>query len=56
MNGSFNWTRSASGQNNENVMVLDDSVMIQTFQGEFDRIWKKFDPANKKAEKPVDKN
>jgi len=42
INGSFNWTRSASDKNNENVQVTDNFQMICEFRREFERLWKKF--------------
>eukprot|EP01118_Nematostelium_gracile_P014102 TRINITY_DN543_c0_g1_i2.p1 TRINITY_DN543_c0_g1~~TRINITY_DN543_c0_g1_i2.p1 ORF type:complete len:255 (-),score=68.55 TRINITY_DN543_c0_g1_i2:115-843(-) len=42
INGSFNWTRSASTKNNENVTILDDVALIASFRREFERLWKFF--------------
>jgi phosphatidylserine/phosphatidylglycerophosphate/cardiolipin synthase-like enzyme len=42
LNGSYNWTRSAFTKNEENVLVTDDARFIKRFQGEFDRLWKRF--------------
>lgn len=42
LNGSYNWTRSAFTQNEENVLVTDDAGLIRSFQGEFDRLWARF--------------
>eukprot|EP01027_Heterolobosea_sp_BB2_P011733 GEZU01017062.1.p1 GENE.GEZU01017062.1~~GEZU01017062.1.p1 ORF type:complete len:278 (+),score=112.20 GEZU01017062.1:981-1814(+) len=42
INGSFNWTRSASDSNNENVIISDDPVLIRKFDAEFERLWKLF--------------
>ncbi|GLC49564.1 hypothetical protein PLESTB_000259100 [Pleodorina starrii] len=42
MNGSFNWTRQAVTGNNENVTVLADPALIQSFQGQFNRLWDMF--------------
>lgn len=39
INGSFNWTRSAAMQNQENIVLSDDKGLIRTFQQEFDRLW-----------------
>jgi phosphatidylserine/phosphatidylglycerophosphate/cardiolipin synthase-like enzyme len=41
-NGSFNWTRSASTSNNENLVVSADAYLVRCFAGEFDSLWKKF--------------
>lgn len=40
INGSFNWTRSAAMQNQENIVLSDDKGLVQTFQQEFERLWK----------------
>jgi phosphatidylserine/phosphatidylglycerophosphate/cardiolipin synthase-like enzyme len=39
LNGSFNWTRSASRVNEENVMVTSEAAAVAAFRGEFDRLW-----------------
>lgn len=40
--GSFNWTRSASEGNEENLVVTDDIRLIRAFAGRFERLWAKF--------------
>lgn len=40
--GSFNWTRSASVYNHENLMVIDDERSAQSFQSEFESLWTTF--------------
>jgi phosphatidylserine/phosphatidylglycerophosphate/cardiolipin synthase-like enzyme len=39
MTGSFNWTRSASEQNEENLITTPDPVLVAAFQGRFDELW-----------------
>jgi phosphatidylserine/phosphatidylglycerophosphate/cardiolipin synthase-like enzyme len=39
MTGSFNWTRSASEQNEENLMTTPDPVLVAAFQARFDQLW-----------------
>ncbi|MCK6511061.1 phospholipase D-like domain-containing protein [Myxococcota bacterium] len=39
LNGSFNWTRSASTNNHENLIITRNPSMIRAFQQEFDRLW-----------------
>lgn len=39
LNGSFNWTRSASSSNSENVVITTNPSLIHAFQQEFDRLW-----------------
>ncbi len=39
LNGSYNWTRGAADQNEENVVDTDDRVLIARFQHEYDALW-----------------
>lgn len=39
LNGSFNWTRSASRVNEENVMVTSEAAAVASFRTEFNRLW-----------------
>jgi cardiolipin hydrolase len=39
MNGSYNWTMSASSNNRENVMVTNSDVFVHEFDTEFQRMW-----------------
>lgn len=45
LNGSFNWTRSASRQNQENIIVTDDANLVTEFAREFDDLWDEMTPA-----------
>lgn len=40
LNGSFNWTRSASQYNHENLVLSYESGLISAFKGEFAQLWK----------------
>jgi len=40
LNGSFNWTRSASNNNEENITILYDKPLIDSFSNTFDSLWK----------------
>lgn len=40
LTGSYNWTRSASTANNENIVVSNNGRVVDSFQKEFDRLWK----------------
>lgn len=40
--GSFNWTRSATINNHENLIVTDDPRLADAFQGEFDKLWERY--------------
>ncbi|MCP5536742.1 MAG: DUF1669 domain-containing protein [Akkermansiaceae bacterium] len=39
LTGSYNWTRSASTENNENIIVSNNTKLVNSFQQEFDRLW-----------------
>jgi mitochondrial cardiolipin hydrolase len=41
MTGSFNWTRSASEQNEENLIVAHDPVLVKAFSSRFELLWSK---------------
>jgi phosphatidylserine/phosphatidylglycerophosphate/cardiolipin synthase-like enzyme len=46
MNGSFNWTRQAVLENQDNVMVLEGLVnipMINAYQRSFNMMWSKYE-------------
>jgi phosphatidylserine/phosphatidylglycerophosphate/cardiolipin synthase-like enzyme len=40
LNGSYNWTRAASSENNENVTVTNHKALVNQFSNEFLRLWK----------------
>ena len=42
LNGSFNWTRSASDWNEENITITPDESLVHQFQRNFNQLWKKF--------------
>ena len=39
LTGSYNWTRSASTENNENIVISNNNRLIKQFQQEFDKMW-----------------
>lgn len=41
-NGSFNWTRSASEYNQENLLITTEAALLEAFQEEFDKLWAAF--------------
>ena len=41
-NGSFNWTRSATRDNDENLVVTDDANLMRVFGLQFETLWQKF--------------
>ncbi|QBH95860.1 nuclease [Limnobaculum zhutongyuii] len=42
LNGSFNWTRSASQYNYENILITDSPTLLAFYQQEFNRLWQRF--------------
>jgi len=40
VNGSFNWTRSASKYNQENIVVSNDAGLVGSFSKVFDKLWR----------------
>lgn len=41
LNGSYNWTRSAAANNEENVADTGDPALLASFQREFDSLWER---------------
>jgi len=39
-NGSFNWTRSATKNNEENIVVNNERELLAVFQEKFNELWK----------------
>ena len=39
LNGSYNWTRSASAFNEENLIVTSDSKLVRSFSQQFAKMW-----------------
>ncbi|OON68390.1 hypothetical protein B0919_14035 [Hymenobacter sp. CRA2] len=39
LTGSYNWTRSASLYNLENLLITDDPAVVQPYDREFERLW-----------------
>ncbi len=44
INGSFNWTRHAVNCNNENILISNETELVQPFIGEFNKLWQHFCP------------
>jgi phosphatidylserine/phosphatidylglycerophosphate/cardiolipin synthase-like enzyme len=41
-NSSFNWTRSATRDNDENLVVSDDANLVRVFGLQFEKLWNDF--------------
>lgn len=39
LTGSFNWTRSATNYNNENIIVTNSANLVEPFVKEFEKLW-----------------
>ncbi|MCG9752984.1 phospholipase D-like domain-containing protein [Vibrio brasiliensis] len=42
INGSFNWTRSASKYNQEDITLSDDARFLISFSRQFEQLWQRF--------------
>ena len=42
LNGSFNWTRSASRANEENLVLTNDPAVVGPFAQRFEALWRRF--------------
>lgn len=42
INGSYNWTRSASEHNEENVIMTNDAALVSAFSAQFSLLWNAF--------------
>ncbi len=42
LTGSYNWTRGAANNNEENLVISNDRRLLQAFGGEFERLWELF--------------
>ena len=40
--GSFNWTRAASGENNENLLLTTEPTLVRAYAAEFERLWVRY--------------
>ena len=51
INGSFNWTRAAITGNFENLLITDDTHVVQAYLRQFEKLWTQYDPKLRK--KPI---
>ena len=40
--GSYNWTRAATRENQENILVTDNPKLVAPYVAEFQRLWEMF--------------
>ncbi|MCA9023085.1 MAG: endonuclease, partial [Planctomycetaceae bacterium] len=38
----YNWTRSASYNNSENLVITNDPQLLSRFESEFEKLWNEF--------------
>ncbi|WP_339728114.1 phospholipase D-like domain-containing protein [uncultured Gimesia sp.] len=43
LTGSYNWTRSASKNNSENLIITNDPALLIRFASEFEKLWDEFE-------------
>jgi phosphatidylserine/phosphatidylglycerophosphate/cardiolipin synthase-like enzyme len=44
LTGSYNWTRAAAAENEENLIVSDEPKLIAAFTAEFEKLWRLLSP------------
>ncbi|WP_259699738.1 phospholipase D-like domain-containing protein, partial [Pseudomonas protegens] len=44
LNGSFNWTRSATTGNEANLLVIDHPQLVASYLKEFNELWSRYAP------------
>lgn len=42
LTGSFNWTRAASSENHENLLLTSDMRLVGIYRDEFERLWSRY--------------
>jgi phosphatidylserine/phosphatidylglycerophosphate/cardiolipin synthase-like enzyme len=44
LTGSYNWTKTGSDFNNENVLITDNNRIVKAYKKEFKRLWSEMKP------------
>jgi cardiolipin hydrolase len=42
LTGSYNWTRAAARDNQENIVITGDPVLVDAFTNTFEDLWRRF--------------
>jgi len=42
LNGSYNWTRTAASNNDENLVRTHDTNLVGKFAAQFEKLWSRF--------------
>ena len=45
LNGSYNWTRGAAENNEENFIITSDRRLVEEFSAAFEKLWKQVGPS-----------
>ena len=43
LTGSYNWTRSAATENDENIVIINNPQLLRSFTKKFEELWRKLD-------------
>jgi phosphatidylserine/phosphatidylglycerophosphate/cardiolipin synthase-like enzyme len=41
LTGSYNWTRAAAAENDENIVITDNPQLVRSFTRKFEELWSK---------------
>lgn len=44
LSGSYNWTRSAAEDNDENIIVTNEQKIVRAFRIQFEKLWPQMQP------------
>jgi len=47
VSGSYNWTRSAAENNDENIVVTNDPEIVGAFRNRFEQLWPQMEPISR---------
>ncbi|RKP27027.1 hypothetical protein SYNPS1DRAFT_27313 [Syncephalis pseudoplumigaleata] len=47
--GSYNWTKAAHFNNNENMIILNHAPTIKAYEQEFERLWHQFNDEERRG-------
>lgn len=39
LTGSYNWTVSASNNNQENILIIESKGVVNNYESEFNKLW-----------------
>ncbi|KAI8048722.1 hypothetical protein BDF22DRAFT_702438 [Syncephalis plumigaleata] len=50
--GSYNWTKAAHYNNNENMIIMNHAPTIKAYEQEFERLWRQFNDEERRGMRP----